>query len=323
MTAQPHAWHVYRGTGEPHDDIDRLPVPPPWRDWEGAGRHEGGGWPRGIVYQTTPEIVDAVNAALYLRRPLLVTGAPGTGKSTLAHHVAHELRLGPVLTWPITSRSTLRDGLYAYDALGRLQETNLRGQAVDHPEDLGRYIRLGPLGTALLSHRVPRVLLIDEIDKGDTDLPNDLLNIFEEGQFEIPELVRHNQEVVEVRDYDGSHTPIRRGSIRARVFPFTVLTSNGERQFPPAFLRRCLRLDLPRPTGDQLLRIVEAHLGRTAVVEGMGLIERFVERQSREALSTDQLLNAVYLLVRDGHDVLPRDEHERDAVLRTVLRRLD
>ncbi|MGF0173151.1 AAA family ATPase [Streptomyces sp. Marseille-Q5077] len=314
-------WHVYRGSGEPHDGIGRLPSPPPWRDWSWSG--VGYQSLRGAVYQTTPEIVDTVNAALYLRRPLLVTGAPGSGKSTLAYHVARELGLGTVLNWPITSRSTLRDGLYTYDAMGRLQDANL---GVESPGNVGRYIQLGPLGTALVPGELPRVLLIDEIDKSDIDLPNDLLNIFEEGEFVIPELARADETnaMVRVHDASGRRAEVTYGRVRATAFPFTILTSNGEREFPPAFLRRCLRLDLPRPSREQLLRIVEAHLGPDAVREAITLIEEFVERQSREALSTDQLLNAVYLLVRNGHDEPPHDPYGNADVLRdTVLRRLD
>ena len=103
---------------------------------------------RGMKYQIDPEEAERVNAALYLRRPLLVTGEPGTGKSSLAYAVAAELGLGEVLRWPITSKSTLRDGLYRYDAIGRLQEANLReiearhqhGAVLPQPVDIGSYI---------------------------------------------------------------------------------------------------------------------------------------------------------------------------------------
>ena len=165
----------------------------------------------GHSYRPDEDVREAVNAALYLRRPLLVTGKPGTGKSTLAYSVAYELRLGPVLYWPISSRSTLLEGLYTYDAIGRLQEAGLRqamaaaGEVPYLPPDVGRYVRLGPLGTALLPWRRPRVLLIDELDKSDIDLPNDLLNVFEEGRYEIPELARivEDQPVVEVVTADA------------------------------------------------------------------------------------------------------------------------
>ena len=114
-------------------------------------------------------------------------------------------------------------------------------------DDIGRHVRLGPLGTALLPYEKPRVLLIDEIDKSDFDLPNDLLNVFEEGEFEIEELTRLPDETgaVPVMTSDpDAHVEVHRGRVRCRAFPFVVLTSNGEREFPPAFLRRCLR---PRP----------------------------------------------------------------------------
>ena len=181
-------WKLFRGDPEhPHDAIDRLPPPPRWRDFATREGGETHGDRRGRSYLASPREVEMVNAALYLRRPLLVTGKTGTGKSTLAYAVAHELKLGQVLYWPVTSRTTLVQGLYNYDAVGRLQDVKL---AEGGEGDIGQYIRLGPLGTALLPSDRPRVLLIDEIDKSDIDFPNDLLNIFEEGQFVIPELAR-------------------------------------------------------------------------------------------------------------------------------------
>ena len=191
---------AYRGTGEPDPDAAARPMPdiPPWREALRARRAPAAARRgRGLRYQVEPAEAERVNAALYLRRPLLVTGEPGTGKSSLAYAVAAELGLGEVLRWPITSKSTLRDGLYHYDAIGRLQEANLseikaRHQhgAVPAPVDIGSYVRLGPLGTALLPGARPRVLLVDELDKSDIDLPNDLLDVFEEGEFTIPELAR-------------------------------------------------------------------------------------------------------------------------------------
>ena len=99
---------------------------------------------RGSSYRPEPALLNPVNAALYLRRPLLVTGRPGVGKSTLAYAVAYELGLGPVLRWPITSSSSLKDGLYHYDAIGRLHDVNLKEPQIQ--KDIGRYLRLGPLG---------------------------------------------------------------------------------------------------------------------------------------------------------------------------------
>jgi MoxR-like ATPase len=192
------AWRIYHGTGTPHDGIEQLPSPLRWRQFSGQitdkrQREQDpyleqrfGDLSRGQIFQASEKENDFVNSALYLRLPLLVTGKPGTGKSSLAYAVAHELKLGRVLRWPITSRSTLQEGLYRYDAIGHIQEANLTRKM----PDIGQFIRLGPLGTALLPSRYPHPLLIDEIDKSDIDLPNDLLNIFEEGEFEIPELAR-------------------------------------------------------------------------------------------------------------------------------------
>ena len=194
-----------------------------------------------------------VNTALYLRRPLLVTGKAGIGKSSLAHSIAYELSLGPVLNWPITSRSVLGDGLYRYDAMGGLPEANMR-QLAGLPaagRDIGRFIRLGPLGGRAAQAR-PRVLLIDELDKSDIDLPNDLLHVFEEGGFDIAELARlpDTEDMVEVLGYDtAGGVPVSRGRVTCHAFPLVVIASNGERVFPAPFLRRCVRLEIADPGG--------------------------------------------------------------------------
>ncbi|MFI7110308.1 AAA family ATPase [Nonomuraea sp. NPDC050227] len=261
---------------------------------------------------------DVVNAALHLRRPLLVTGYPGTGKSSLAHAIAHELDLGRVLHWPINSRSTLQDALYRYDAIGRLREANLHHDPQSTGPGIGDYVRLGPLGTALLPRDRPRVLLVDELDKGDVDLPNDLLTVFEEGTFEVPELARlpEDESRIEVlTDDPNERVPVVRGQVRCAEFPVVIITSNGERDFPPAFLRRCVRLDLPEPDEQRLRDIVEAHLGADALESIDDLLRAFLGRRALGELATDQLLNAIFLR-KGGVDL------DADGLLDAVLHRL-
>ncbi|WP_460356039.1 AAA family ATPase [Actinoallomurus acanthiterrae] len=290
---------------------DVLPPPPPWRRFTGGpvqppppdepdelDRRLGrlaDGRPR----HADPEEADAVNAAIYLRRPLLVTGHPGVGKSSLAYRISRELKLGRVLRWPISSRSTRRSGLYDYDAIGRAQDAAVNRHRGEDEPTIGEYIQLGPLGTALLPFELPRVLLIDELDKGDSDLPNDLLDVLEDGEYSIPELVRVRGRWprVTVNTADGDVTAeVERGLVRCRTFPIVIITSNGEREFPPAFLRRCLRLELSAPTEEQLVDMVTAHLAEAEDAQTTELLERFVAlRRSRPEIAADQLLNAVFL----------------------------
>ena len=184
-------WKIYTGAGEPSGRIHGLPDPPPWRTYDGKVPDrdrtiERNAESNGAKFKARPDVIEAVNAALHLRRPLMLTGRPGSGKSMLIESVARELMLGRVLRWHVTSSSTLNEALYRYDAIGRLQELQLTNQA----PKITDYLTLGPLGTALLPTHTPRALLIDEIDKADIDLPNDLLNVFERGEFDIPELAR-------------------------------------------------------------------------------------------------------------------------------------
>jgi len=310
----PQAWHIFHGSQKQDSTrIDKLPAAPPWRAFtqeeKNAQAH------RGATYRASDDEIQLVNAALYLRRPLLITGRPGAGKSTLAYAVAHELDLGRVLSWPISTKSTLHDGLYGYDAIGRLQAKNIDGEA----PDIGSFIRLGPLGTALLPCQKTRVVLIDELDKSDLDLPNDLLNVLEEGSFSIPELERvaaHQAEFEVLTCDPGVFAIVKDGRIRcgAEAFPLVIMTSNGEREFPAAFLRRCIRLDIATPDEDRLVSIVEAHL-KTIDDGRRKLIKDFHGRLAAEDLAVDQLLNAIFLTAGNVDVVEPATREKLITIL--------
>lgn len=318
-------WKIFEGNCEPHDGLERLPDPPNWRVFKDEQMRQQ---QKGATFKARPEEIELVNAALYLRRPLLITGKPGTGKTSLAYAVAYELKLGEVLYWPITTRTTLKSGLYNYDAIGRLQDSQQK-ENQNTLQDIGKYIRLGPLGTALLptpNSKKPRILLIDEIDKSDIDLPNDLLHVFEEGRYRIPELERINEvlPVVTIGTAYENQEPaeIHSGQVQCNAFPFVILTSNGERDFPPPFLRRCIRLDMREPNEDELAEIVRRHLTDADVLaEVTPLIKAFLQKRDDEAkdLATDQLLNAIYLLRQAG---IPNDEKARNALRDRLLKPL-
>lgn len=323
---EPIDWRIYRGDGviDPAR-LSERPIAPPWRDFKNLATN------RAEKFKPPKGAVEAVNAALYLRRPVLVTGEPGTGKSSLAYAVARELGLGDVLTWNVNSRSTLVQGLYDYDALARLRAANLERlrppEEGEEPrlaaEDIGSFITLGAIGTAFMAKvKKPRVVLIDEIDKSDVDLPNDLLHVFENGQFEIPELVRiaQTKRRVEVRTLDRKPAIIDRGSVSCREFPIVVITSNNERDLPPAFLRRCLPIDLPRPEPNELRDIVAKHLPEGDAVALEEVLTEFIARRgNNRMLATDQLLNAFYLVTR-GKSITAND---RSAIENIVFRELE
>lgn len=363
MKKQKPTWPIFQGDNQSHNV--ELPVPPPWRRFDGeipkhaknsqtpsmSGTREE---KIGQTYIADRKTVELVNAAIFLCRPLLITGKPGTGKSSLAYAISYELNLGQVLHWPITSRSTLVSALYQYDAIGRLHDAQMKrerptlhGQDASREENqgfllkelrqIGKYIRLGPLGTALLPSTRPRVLLIDEIDKSNIDLPNDLLHVFETGEYEIPELARLRDELAEIDVLvhgEERESLIKKGKVKCRAFPIVIMTSNGERELPPPFLRRCIRLNMEEPSRSDLARIVirkfteDTNIPNDQDKLSLGteyddLIDEFLAKR-REQLSTDQLLNAIYLRMqgKEPKDVMDPQAKVQQKLLDAILKPL-
>ena len=184
-------------------------------------------------YVATDDLKVAVNAAVTLRRPLLVKGEPGTGKTVLAHEIAKAAN-APLIEWHVKSTTKAHQGLYEYDAVARLRDGQLGDERV---HDISNYIRKGKLWEAFTSPQLP-VLLIDEIDKADIEFPNDLLQELDRMSFDV---------------YETHET------IAAKERPIVVITSNNEKELPDAFLRRCFFHYIKFPDRDTMQAIVDVH----------------------------------------------------------------
>src|SRR5580698_1180018 len=239
-------------------------------------------------YIATDDLMMAVNAAITLARPLLIKGEPGTGKTQLAQEIAHSLSR-PLYEWHIKSTSKAQQGLYEYDAVSRLRDSQLGDQRV---HDIKNYILKGRLWEAFESPVQP-VLLIDEIDKADIEFPNDLLR----------ELDRMEFYVYETREL-----------VQARHRPIIIITSNNEKELPDAFLRRCFFHYIKFPDKETMQQIVDVHfpkLKKTLLKEAM---EVFFEIRDVPGLkkkpSTSELLDWLKLLVAE--DISPEALKSQD-----------
>ena len=241
------------------------------------------------TYIATDDLMMAVNAALILERPLLVKGEPGTGKTMLAIEIARALGR-PLFEWHIKSTTKAQHGLYEYDAVSRLRDSQL-GEARVH--DIRNYIVQGMLWKAFVSDS-PAVLLIDEVDKADIEFPNDLLRELDRMEFYVYE----TQELV-----------------KARHRPLVLITSNNEKELPDAFLRRCFFHYIRFPDPETMERIVNVHFPGLKKQLLRTALERFFELREVPGLkkkpSTSELLDWLKLLVAE--DIPPEALHSQDT----------
>jgi len=233
-------------------------------------------------YVATDDLKVAVNAAVTLRRPLLVKGEPGTGKTVLAHEVAKAAN-APLIEWHVKSTTKAHQGLYEYDAVARLRDGQLGDPRV---HDISNYIRRGKLWEAFTSPTLP-VLLIDEIDKADIEFPNDLLQELDRMEFHV---------------YETGET------VKAVERPIVVITSNNEKELPDAFLRRCFFHYIKFPDRETMQAIIDVHFpGIQKILVGKAL-DIFYEVRDVPGLkkkpSTSELLDWLKLLLAED---LPLD----------------
>ena len=240
------------------------------------------------AYVATEDLKVAVNAAVALERPLLVKGEPGTGKTVLAYEIAKALN-APLITWHVKSTTKAHQGLYEYDAVSRLRDSQLGDERV---KDVRNYIKKGKLWEAFESPQRP-VLLIDEIDKADIEFPNDLLQELDRMEFYV---------------YETGET------IAAKVRPIVVITSNNEKELPDAFLRRCFFHYIRFPDAETMQAIVDVHfpgIKQRLVSEALKIFYDIRQVPGlKKKPSTSELLDWLKLLLVEviGEDVL----RERD-----------
>jgi MoxR-like ATPase len=239
-------------------------------------------------YIATDDLRIAVNASVTLERPLLIKGEPGTGKTQLAYEVAEALA-APLITWHVKSTTKAQQGLYEYDAVTRLRDSQLGDARV---KDVGNYIKRGKLWDAFDMAERP-VLLIDEIDKADIEFPNDLLLELDRMEFFV---------------YETGET------IKARLRPIVMVTSNNEKELPDAFLRRCFFHYIKFPDRETMEKIVDVHfpdIKRKLVSEALNVFYRIREVPGlKKKPSTSELLDWLKLLLNE--DIPPESLRERD-----------
>ncbi|MEC7817796.1 MAG: MoxR family ATPase [Pseudomonadota bacterium] len=228
-------------------------------------------------YIATEDLKVAVNAAVTLRRPLLVKGEPGTGKTVLAHEIAKAVD-APLIEWNVKSTTKAQQGLYEYDAVARLRDGQLGDERV---HDIANYIKKGKLWEAFTSERLP-VLLIDEIDKADIEFPNDLLQELDRMSFDV---------------YETHET------IVAKERPIVVITSNNEKELPDAFLRRCFFHYIKFPDRETMREIIDVHfpdIQKTLVTRAMDMFYELREVPGlKKKPSTSELLDWLKLLLNE------------------------